>query len=166
MASLRVGASFGQRPDMALSAGLSADLSWGSPRLQLGMAGVWSSPSALPLVPGGRAGEVGLMGGIWWLPTLGPSLGLHSGITRRSWSLDEVTVIDQALPTARLMAGWRVPLGRIELEPCAELRVDLGRTDLVLGDRALGTLAPWQAGVSVAFRAQTDPFAPPEALPQ
>ena len=165
-ASARVGTSFVQRPDMELSAGLSADLAWGSPVLQMGMAGLWAAPNRLPLVEGVRAGEASLLAGFWVLPAWGATFGLHAGIGRRNWSLDDTLMLQQSLPSARLLLGWRVPLGRVSLEPAAELRVDLARTDLQLGDRALGTLAPWQAGLSVAFRAQTDPFASPDALPK
>ena len=166
LASARLGPSFVKRPDMEFSAGLSADLSWGSPCLQVGLAGLWAAPNRLPLVEGVHAGETLLMGGIWYLPRVGLSFGLHTGFSRRNWSFNDTLVLQQNLPSARAMVGWRVPLGRISLEPAAELRVDLAHTDLQLGDRTLGTLAPWQAGLSVAFRAQTDPFASPDALPQ
>ncbi|MFT5586111.1 MAG: hypothetical protein ACI9VR_003708 [Cognaticolwellia sp.] len=166
LASARIGTSFVQRPDMELSAGLSADASWGSPTLQLGLAGLWAAPNRLPLVDGVRAGEASVMGGLWYLPKVGASLGVHVGFSRRNWSLDDTLVLQQSLPSGRLMLGWRLPLGRVSLEPAAELRVDFARTELQIGDRALGSLAPWQAGLSVAFRAQTDPFASPDALPQ
>ena len=166
LASARLGTSFVKRPDMELSAGLSADLSWGSPSLQVGLAGLWAAPNSLPLVDGVHAEDAWLMGGIWYLPKVGLSVGLHAGFNRRNWSFNDTFVLQQKLPSARAMVGWRVALGRISLEPAAELRMDLAHTDLQLGDRTLGTLAPWQAGLSVAFRAQTDPFGSPDALPQ
>lgn len=166
VASARVGTSFGQRPDMELSAGLGADASWGAPALQVGLAGTWAAPHPLPLVEGVQANHAALLAGVWFLPQIGASVGIHAGVARRSWTLDQALVLQQTLPTARLMLGWRVPLGRVSLEPAAELQLDLARTELQLGDRALGTLAPWQAGLSVAFRAQTDPFSSPDALPQ
>ncbi|MED5371787.1 MAG: hypothetical protein VX899_12275 [Myxococcota bacterium] len=161
--SVRVGSAFGFRPDQDMSAGLSLDAAVGLPRVQLGVGAWWAAPAGWPLVPEGRSGGVATLAGVRVQPWRGSTVSVQAGAERRSWSLEGEPLMAHWLPTSRALVGWELSLGRVLVEPAAELRVDLARTELQLGDRALGSIAPWQVGVNLGISWQSDPKRPLEA---